>query len=34
MLIKSIVIVYVINLQYIFITRVVNVNCKYYSYRV
>jgi len=33
-LIKSIVIIYIINLQYILITKIVNVNCKCYSYGV
>jgi len=32
--VKSIVIIHVINLQYIFIIRVVNVNCRYCSYKV
>jgi len=34
MLVKSAVIVHVINSQYIFITKVVNVNCRCYSYKV
>jgi len=33
-LVKSVVIVYVINLQYIFVTGVVNINCGCYSYKV
>jgi len=32
--VKSIVIIHIINPQYILIARVVNVNCKYYSYGV
>jgi len=31
MLVKSIVIIHVIDLQYIFVTRVVNINCRYCS---
>jgi len=34
MLVKSIVIIYIINLQYVLIVRVVNVNYGCYSYRV
>jgi len=34
MLVKGIVIIYVINLQYISVTGVVNINCKCYSYKV
>jgi len=31
MLVKSVIIIYVINLQYISVIRVVNVNCRCYS---
>jgi len=34
MLVKSAVIIYIINLQYILIAKVVNVNCKCCSYKV
>jgi len=34
MLVKSTVIIYVINLQYILLVKVVNVNYKCYSYKV
>jgi len=34
MLVKSVVIIYTVNLQYVFIIRVVDVNCKCYGYRV
>jgi len=33
-LVKSVVIIYVIDLQYISVIRVVNVNYRYYSYGV
>jgi len=33
-LVKSVIVVYIINLQYIFIIRVVDINCKCYSYKV
>jgi len=31
MLVKGVVIIYVIDLQYISVTRVVDINCRYYS---
>ena len=34
MLVKSVVIIHTVNLQYVPIVKVVNVNCKCYSYRV
>jgi len=34
MLVKSVVIIYIVNLQYIPIVRVVDVNCGYCSYGV
>jgi len=34
MLVKSIVIIYVINPQYVLIIRIVNVNCRCCSYKV
>jgi len=34
MLIKNVVIIHVINLQYISIIKVVNVNYRYYSYKI
>jgi len=33
-LVKSVVIIYTVNLQYVFITRIVNVNYGYYGYKV
>ena len=32
--VKSIIIIYVINLQYIFIIKVVNINCRCCNYKV
>jgi len=29
-LVKGTVIIYIVNLQYVFIIKVINVNCKYY----
>jgi len=34
MLIKNVVIIHVINLQYISVIKVVNVNYRYYSYKI
>jgi len=34
MLVKSVIIIYIIDLQYVFITRVVNINCRCCSYKV
>jgi len=34
MLVKSVVIIHVINLQYISVIKVININYKYYSYKV
>ena len=32
--VKSVVIIYTVNLQYIPIAKVVNINCRYYGYKV
>jgi len=34
MLIKSVIIIYIVNLQYILIVKVVNISYRYYSYKV
>jgi len=33
-LIKGVVIIYIVNLQYILIIKVVDINCRYYSYKI
>ena len=33
-LVKSVVVIYVIDLQYVSVIRVVDINYKYYSYKV
>jgi len=33
-LVKSIVIIHIVNLQYVFIIRVININYRYCSYRI
>jgi len=32
--VKSVVIIYTVNLQYIPVIKVIDINCKYYSYKV
>jgi len=34
MSVKSVIVIHIINLQYIPIAKVVDINCKYYSYKV
>jgi len=34
MLVKSTVVIHIINLQYVFIAKVIDINYRYYSYKV